>query len=342
MASTYTPPTTDALGERRTPAVDGAAEPSVWTYVAVLRRWKRLLIALPIAAALIAATVAFLIPRKYVARASFIPQESSTASRSALAGIAAQFGVAQLGSLLGTEGTTSPAFYVDLMTSQSLLNDVVTTRYTIRQPEPFSGTLVEWFDVSARTPIEKRLKTMKKVREKVVTLGVDRAAGVVGLSVKTTSPELSALIARRYLDLVNDFNMRRRQTRAGAEREFTERRTDEAYGELRAAEAELSSFRTRNRAFVQSSDLTTQQAALERRVSLAQQVYTSLRQQYESAKIEAVRNTPVITVLDTPEGLVEPQSRGVTLAFAGGLVGGFLLALMIVVIGERRRGSTGE
>jgi uncharacterized protein involved in exopolysaccharide biosynthesis len=49
---------------------------------------------------------------------------------------------------------------------------------------------------------------------------------------------------------------------------------------------------------------------LQRQVSLRQQVYLSLAQNYEAAKIEEVRNTPVITMVDRPEGFVEPKARG--------------------------------
>lgn len=344
MTGPYSSATTDALGARLSPGGGSAlpgGEPSVWTYFAVLLRWKRLMVGVPLALALVAGTVAFLIPRKYVARAAFVPEESGP-SKSALAGIAAQFGVPQLGALIGGEGTTSPAFYVDLMNSQSVVNDVVSTRYTIQTPEPFSGTLIDYFDLSARTPVEKRLKTMKRVREKVVEIGVDRAAGVVDFSVRTKSPELSALVARRYLDLVSDFNLRRRQTRAKAEREFTEQQTDEASAALRDAEGELADFRQRNRSFVETSALTLREAALQRRVMLAQQVYTTMRQQFEAAKVEAVRNTPVITVIDSPEGLVEPRPRGVLLAMAAALVIGFMLALIWAVSAERLRGEARE
>ena len=44
-------------------------------------------------------------------------------------------------------------------------------------------------------------------------------------------------------------------------------------------------------------------------MSLAQQIYTTVAQRYELANIEAVRNTPVITVIDAPEGLVEARPR---------------------------------
>jgi uncharacterized protein involved in exopolysaccharide biosynthesis len=342
VTTTYSPATLDPLGSRLTPdGTPDGGEPSVWTYFAVLRRWKRLMIALPLGLALVAGVVAFLIPRKYIARAAFVPEESAGPTKSALAGIAAQFGVPQLGALVGGEGTTSPAFYVDLMNSQSVVNDVVSTRYTIYRPKRFTGTLVDYFDLSARSPIEKHLKTMKRVREKVVSISVDRAAGLVSFSVKTKSPQLSALIARRYLDLVNDFNLRRRQTRAKAEREFTQQQTDAAYADLRAAESELAAFRQRNRSFVETSALTLQEAALQRRVTLAQQVYTTMRQQFEAAKVEAVRNTPVITVIDNPEGLVEPRPRGVLLAMAAALVIGFMIAVVWAVTAERMSARIG-
>jgi uncharacterized protein involved in exopolysaccharide biosynthesis len=63
---------------------------------------------------------------------------------------------------------------------------------------------------------------------------------------------------------------------------------------------------------------------LQRQVTLRQTLYLSLAQNYESAKIEEVRNTPVITLVERPEGFVEPRPRRtVVKALAALLLAGF-------------------
>ncbi len=42
---------------------------------------------------------------------------------------------------------------------------------------------------------------------------------------------------------------------------------------------------------------------LERPVSMRQELVTAMAQAYEQARVDEVRNTPVITVIDQPESL---------------------------------------
>ena len=57
-------------------------------------------------------------------------------------------------------------------------------------------------------------------------------------------------------------------------------------------------------------ELNFQQERLQRQVQLQQQLYTTLSQSFEQAKIEEVRDTPVITVVEPPEAPVRPDPRG--------------------------------
>jgi uncharacterized protein involved in exopolysaccharide biosynthesis len=176
---------------------------------------------------------------------------------------------------------------------------------------------------------------MRQLARSVVVVTVDRPTGIVRLRVKTKNRQLSALVARRLLDLVNDFNLRRRQTQAGAEREFTLKRTQAALDSLRVSEAALAEFRASNIDFSRSPRIATREAELQRRVSLAQQIYTTVAQRYELANIEAVRNTPVVTVIDAPEGLVEARPRYTIFIILGAFAVGFLIAAVIALNAER-------
>src|SRR5207245_1573905 len=133
--------------------------------------------------------------------------------------------------------------------------------------------------------------------------------GVVRLEVHTRDEALSAEMANRFIQLVNDYNLKRRQSQAGAERQFIEGRLAQAAGELSSAEESLAVFYRHNRRFQDSPDLAAREAQLQRRVTLRQQLYITLSQNYEAARIDEVRNTPVITIVESPVGLVAPRPR---------------------------------
>jgi uncharacterized protein involved in exopolysaccharide biosynthesis len=241
-----------------------------------------------------------------------------------------------LSAVASSSATGSAQFYGDLLSSSAILHAVVTTTYDASAPgefggAPFKGNLVQYLRIEAKTPTDQEVAAMKSLAKNMLIVTVDRPTGIVRLQVRTKNRQLSALVTRRLLDLVNDFNLRRRQTQAGAEREFTARRSQAALDSLHLAEAALADFRATNIDFSRSPRLGTREAELQRRVSLAQQIYTTIAQRYELANVEAVRNTPVVTVLDAPEGLVEAQPRHTAAivlgAFAVGLIVACTLAL---------------
>jgi capsule polysaccharide export protein KpsE/RkpR len=92
---------------------------------------------------------------------------------------------------------------------------------------------------------------------------------------------------------------------------------------LRASEDRLLAFSQANRRIQDSPDLIAQRARLERDVTMQQQIYTTLAQAYEQAKIEEVRDTPVLTVITPPEVPARPDSR--RLAVKGALLTALLL-----------------
>src|SRR5207245_1274848 len=107
--------------------------------------------------------------------------------------------------------------------------------------------------------------------------------GVVRLAVTLRDPGLAAQVNQRLLDLLNEFNLRSRQTRAGQERQFVQQRLDEVRSDLGKAEDQLADFMRRNRQYASSPELSFQHDRLFREVSMQQQLFVSLAQSYEQA-----------------------------------------------------------
>jgi len=75
---------------------------------------------------------------------------------------------------------------------------------------------------------------------------------------------------------------------------------------------------------------------------LRQQVYTSLVQNWQEARIREVRDTPVITVLENPRLPVVSEPRrlvlkGILCGLAGGILGALIALLAEGVSGVRRQ-----
>jgi uncharacterized protein involved in exopolysaccharide biosynthesis len=304
-------------------------ELSLLGILAFLMQNRRLVLGVGIGLAAIVGTLALLGKRTYSSTARFMP-ETSESSLSQLSGLAATFGV----SVLPTEEGASPSFYSELLQSRDVLRETVETRYAFRVgADSMRGTLVDLFRIRGTSP-EVRRDLAAKVLLKSTDVTVDHETGTVDLKVKTPWAELSQEVASRMIELVSDFNLHRRQTKAGAERRFVEARVAEARDSLRAAEERLEGFLQRNRVYQTAPQLQFEHDRLQRAVTMQQQVYTTLAQSYEAARIDEVRNTPVITVVEPPDLPPKPDSR---LALVKALLAGILgLAIGACLAAARR------
>ena len=281
-----------------------------------LLRHRRLVLGTGLIAFLLVGLTTFLRSRTYTSTARFMPQASEGAL-ARLSGLAATFGVA----VPPTEAGSSPAFYAELLQSRDVMRRTVETPYAFATPNDSArGTLVELFETRGDTPGRRRDAAAEELLDNI-DVSVSRETGTVGLEVTTPWPELSQQVAARMIQLVSDFNLNRRQTKAGAERRFVEARLTEARDTLRASEARLQGFLQRNREYRNSPPLQFEFDRLEREVLMRQQVYTSLAQSYEAARIDEVRNTPVITVMEPPDLPARPDPR---LALIKGVLAGLL------------------
>lgn len=278
------------------------------------------------------ATVATLArARTYTATASFMSQTGRTGSN--LGGLAAQFGVA----LPSDAGGDSPQFYVDLITSREILDSVVAVPYVLPAPSgPRRLSLADVYHATEPTPAMRRAHTIRKLREDLAAT-IGKQTGVVNLAVTTPDPYLSQAVASQILDQINSFNLRKRQSRARAERAFTEERLASARGDLSIAENRLEGFMQENRQYRSSPRLSFDFDRLSRDVTTRQALVTTLTQAYEQARIDEVRNTPVITVLDSPEVPPNPDPRGLVTKIIFSVLLGALTGFTLAWLRERRR-----
>ncbi len=295
---------------------------------AILRR-RRAVLLIPLVLAFLVVVIGLLLPRQYTASARFSPQASNT-NLSQLSGLAARFGF----SVPGDDATQSPDFYADLLRSDQLLRALVESTYAyVRGGDTARLSLIEIYDIHEATPGRSREKAVQRLGGHL-TVSTDLKTGVVSFSVKATQPLLARDLASGALTLVNEFNQRTRSSQAAAERVFVEGRLHQAERDLRESEDRLQGFLTANRTFSNSPQLQFQHDRLQREVQTRQTVYNSLAESFEQARIEEVRNTPVVTVVEGPIIPVKPDSRGLLLKGLLALVIGGLLTVVVILIQE--------
>jgi len=307
-----------SASEQENPGATDAYEIDLSPYLGRLRRGRGLIIGAFVVGGIVAGGISRLLPAKYTSDASFLPQTSQASSASALAGVASQLGL----SLPSSQTTSSPSFYADLVTSRGILDTLAQTPLSnVRDGGQIPVRLIDKY--GGRGTPTQQLETAVSALRKRITANVVVKTGVVGISVTTDSPTLSAAIVRRILELVSAFNLRTRQSQANSEGTFVASQMDAASGDLHAAEDRLRNFLATNQQYRSSSEAAVTHDRLERDVNLKQQLYTTLAEALQRARIEEVRNTPVIMVIDPPSVASRGRHGTVLFTIVGSLIAMF-------------------
>ena len=273
---------------------------------AVLRSW-RVVAALVVGAVALVVAYWALVPRTYTASVAFVP-ENRNQSRGVPTGIAGLIG--QFGVSLGSDGTQSPRFYAAVLKGRALTEQLLLSRFPDprggRQPGD-SATLLQLLGVKGLNSVDS-LHNGVLALDQLVAVDVDNLTNIVRLTVDSHYPTLAAQVANRLVDYLNEFNAKTRQSQARARRVFVEARVQEGESDLRQGETELKTFYERNRSWQESPQLVFEEGRLRRQVDLRQEVQRTLRREYETARIEEVNDTPVITVIEPATLPTQPSA----------------------------------
>ncbi len=211
--------------------------------------------------------------------------------------------IGDLAALAGVKvGEGAPTeIYQVLITSESVLEPVIYKKYSTEEYKD-SVNLIQYFEIkpdnSLSPGLRKRkmfLKAYKKLCEGNITTDLDRITKV--LDVKVTMPEsdLSALVANNIVESLDYYIRTKRKSYASEQRFYIEKRLLQVKDSLSSAENKLKNFREENR-LVASPALLLEQARLLRNVDIMQAVYIELNKQLEIAKIDEIKETPVLNV----------------------------------------------
>jgi len=297
--------------------------------VGMLARW-RAVVAVTVAVAVLALLLSFVMPPGYESQATFVTADTRIQLPQGLSDLATQPGISGLASQFGlgasSDPSTSPAFYTQLLGSRELLTSVVLSRFPNPRTEVpgDSADLLAIYRIRSKDR-ERGIEIAIKHLRREMKVGVEPRTSFVSVTMNTPWAPLSAAVANRAVDLVSAFNRAQRHSRAGARRVFLEGRVADAQNELRAAGAALRDFYERNRLWRSSPGLIVEEMSVRRQLETASDLYHAIRREYETARIDEVNTTPVITVVDSAVASHRPQwPQRVGIFLTAGLLGAWL------------------
>ncbi len=253
-------------------------------------RWKAVR-SVTTGAALVIAIAVFILPPTYEATSSFIPvKDQHGAGTEGSAGIAQALGIG----INTTSSATST--YPEVLRSRSLIETVITK--PVR--DPVTGKTTTYLDVMNIPERQPDRHLFRAVREfqKHLRVIADQKSGVFYVTLEGRNPGLLKIVVNDVVAELQHYTVRTRSEIAGQSREFIEREKVETNALLAGAEGELNRFRERNLRIGNSPQLLLEQDRLVRNLRVQEEVYLALVRQYEFAKLDEDRSTPMISVLD--------------------------------------------
>lgn len=301
--------------------LDRAGFPALF---AVIWRARFLLIGVAVVAAVLGAVLEFTRTPVYEGETTFLPgsalEGEVAASGQGFRAVAQQFG---LGSLPSNDPT---AILEAILYSRAFLLRVLDSTIEVASNDVRADSLVLGRVVESPRDREAALRGLKRA----LRFRSASASGLITISVQLTEREAVAPFLNRLVADLDRFHRTLVGKRAAEELAFIEGRLGEARASLDDAEDAFGDFLDRNQRFADSPQLLLQKGRLEREVAVHQTAYLTLRNQYELARINQVREVPVVSVVDRAWEPQTPSGPGLVLMVVVAGLGGFVVAGLFV------------
>ena len=132
-------------------------------------------------------------------------------------------------------------------------------------------------------------------------IDIQQSSSFYELTVSAPEPVLARDVAMALIEELDAHQREYNKAKTSEARQFIEERIIDTEKELQGAEEALKNFRDRNRRIENSPALLLEQQRLSREVAVLTGVFTTLKQQLETTKIEEVKKLDYVVVLDPPE-----------------------------------------
>ena len=217
----------------------------------------------------------------------------------------------------------------------------VVSRYTIRLPFTVLGWLLSSGDSEEITAVDHGLAGSEKMQRLVrmsrgewrilrnlrarILVNVSRDTGVVTVTVKMQDGDIAADVADEVVVRLSSYITDYRTEKARRDVDFIEQRYEEARERFEEAQRELARFNDENRGQLTAMARTEEQR-LQSQYNLTFNLYNTMAERLEQARIKLQEETPVVNVLEpaaVPDRRSEPK-RGLLLVIftlLGGIMG---------------------
>jgi uncharacterized protein involved in exopolysaccharide biosynthesis len=135
----------------------------------------------------------------------------------------------------------------------------------------------------------------------MINISEDIKTGILTLSINASEPIFALEVNQALIEVLDTHQRKYIKAKTSDTKQFIEERIIDIEKELMVAEENLKVFRDRNRQIGNSPALQLTQQRFGREVTVLTGVFTTLKQQLETTKIEEVKESDYVIILDAPE-----------------------------------------
>ncbi|MEQ8523521.1 Wzz/FepE/Etk N-terminal domain-containing protein [Gracilimonas sp.] len=191
-------------------------------------------------------------------------------------------------------------------------------QYTIGLPSTIIGVFKKEEELATSTAVsnddeivelsKNEMKVIESLRSRV-SASLDEESGVVTVRAQMSDPKLAAHVARYTIQELTAYLTEYRTEKVLRDLEFIEEQLTKAEERFQEAQLALAEFRDSNQGNL-TARARTEEQRLNSEYDIAFNLYNSLTQQYEEAKLKVQEETPVFKVLQPVQVPVNDEMSG--------------------------------
>lgn len=289
--------------------------------VLAARKWTAIVTGILCVA--VALKIALTTPPAYLSSAKIVCKTSETGGGQ-FSQLAAMAGIS-----LGQGQTSNPSLYFeDLIGDDEFLEGILARRWRYGGDSASIAEIWKMEPDTARENWEYAFRKQQVIalrRSGTLKLKKNPKNGVFEIVTQFQDPVIARELNEFVIDWLNQYLVKAYKTQARENRRFIEERIKAVAEDLEGDEIALAQFRERNIG-VNAPMILMQQSRLARNLNVNQEVYLQLTKQLELAKIEELKDQPLIEVISKPVAAVDrfkPQRRKIMM----------LAAVLAVILG---------
>ena len=298
----------------------------------ILKKRIKLIIAITLLSISFAIAYVFFIAHPtYVTTAKLLPTGEDN-SLSNIQGFASQFGLS-----LPFQGGSALSFsdiYPEVLKSRQLIAIILEKKFNTRkygQKQSLKNILSRQYRLG-KYDVDERFKRASEILQDNIKVSKARLTSIVTLEVGAIEPDFAVDLTNAIINESDKLQRQFKTHQVSDKRSFIEDRIKDVKKDLESAQEDLKEFREKNRQVQYSPALLLEEERLTTEMDVKKGIFSTLKQQFELAKIEEVEGGATVQILDKPVAPYQQSNPKVLLSIFLSIFVGFGLSIVLAYI----------